>query len=358
MAKRPRVHFVPLTDVADEAAGLAALDRLWKAAGLQKKMPTSGLMAIKMHFGDEANDRTVPPSYVRRLGEAVRRAGALPFATDTTTLYSGARGDAVRHLRLAAEHGYTLAALDMPVLMADGLRGQDQVRVPVAGKRFDHCSLASAWAEIQGFVLLSHVTGHCAIGYGGALKNAAMGWASRGGKRMQHSDTRPTVNKKACTGCGTCVERCPVSALTLAKRVPVLDRDACIGCGQCFSVCPVEAVKYDWDCAGEALQEKIAEYATAAIRPKQPHVVCVNFLTRITRQCDCMGGREKARLPDLGIAASTDAVALDVASRALCDRAFGGDFFRSLWPEYDPAIHFRHAESLGLGCQEYELVEI
>ncbi len=360
MCDKPNVYFVPLNDVDNEADGIGVVDALWKRAGLAKQSPPQGIMAVKMHFGDQGNHRTVPPAYVRRLGELLRDAGARTFATDTTTLYSGPRADAVGHLMLAAEHGYTLDSLGMPVVIADGVRGQGQVMVPLEpeGKHFTNCSLASAWDEIDGFVLLTHLTGHCAVGVGGALKNAAMGWASRGGKRMQHSATRPEVDADKCTACGRCIEHCPVSALTLEGDVPRTDKQLCIGCGQCFSVCPSEAISYDWSSAGLVLQERIAEYATAAIMPKRPHVFGITFLTRITRQCDCLGDDHDYKLPDVGIAASTDLVALDAACVDLCNRAAGEDFFGSMWPGLDFSAQLAHAESLGLGSRDYKLVEL
>jgi uncharacterized Fe-S center protein len=358
MSEKPAVYFVPTADVADEQEGLRALEALWSRAGFASRVAAGGIMAVKMHFGDRGNHRTVPPGYVRRLGERMKEAGARVFATDTTTLYSGPRKDALGHLAIAAEHGYALETLGMPVVIADGLRGQDQVTVGFPGKHFSHCSFASGWNEIDGFLLLTHLTGHCAMGMGGALKNAAMGWASRGGKRMQHSSTRPEIDAEACTGCGSCVEHCPVSALSLEGDTPDVDKEKCIGCGQCFSICPSEAIGYDWGAAGEVLQEKVAEYATAAITPKKPHVLCITFLTRITRQCDCMGGDHDYKLPDVGIAASADPVALDAACVALCDRAAGKEFFPSLWPDAPYTAQLAHAESLGLGSREYELVEI
>ena len=358
MAPPSPVFFVPLRDVADSAATLRALDALWDRSGARQLVPRGGTMAIKMHFGDEGNHRTVPACCARQIGLRIAEAGAQPFATDTTTLYSGPRTDAVSHLMLASQHGYTTESLGMPVIVADGLRGQDQIVVPFDGVHFRNCSLASAWGAIAGFVLLTHMTGHCQVGMGAALKNAGMGWASRGGKRMQHSATKPEIDPAVCTGCGTCVKRCPASALKLAGDSPTLDRDACIGCGQCFSVCPSEAVGYDWDAADVALQEKIAEYAAAAVMPKRPHVLGITFLTRITRQCDCMGADHDYRLPDVGIAASADIVALDQASHDLCDRAHGGDFFESLWPGLDPTVQLAHAERVGLGRREYALVEI
>ena len=351
------VYFAPLDDVGDEKKCVAAVDAVWNAVKGEEMVKRGAAMAVKMHFGDDGNHRTVPPVAARRLGEHIAANGGRPFATDTTTLYSGRRQNAIDHLMMAAEHGYTLESLKMPVVIADGLRGQDQVVVEINGTHFSNCSLASAWKEVAGFVLLTHLTGHCQVGMGGALKNAAMGWASRGGKRMQHSSTRPEIDPAKCIRCGTCVAECPVNALSDGDEAPEVDRKVCIGCGQCFSVCPEEAIGYDWASAGQVLQEKIAEYATAAVTGKRSHVLGITFLTRITRQCDCMGGDHDYQLPDLGVIASTDLVALDAAGRDLCNKKFGGDFFGALWPEFDTDWQLRHAEDLGLGSRAYELID-
>ena len=204
---------------------------------------------------------------------------------------------------------------------------------------------------------LGHVTGHLLTGFGGAIKNIAMGLASRSGKLEMHSSVSPVVRGERCTLCGRCVAACAAGAITLGPQSALIDTRLCTGCAECLAVCPDGAVGIDWNSGSERVQERMAEYAAAIVAALSGRAVFVNLLHQVTKHCDCLGAAPEVIAPEVGIAASSDPVALDQASIDLLRAAAGGDPFRTAWPEVDPEVQLRHAEGLGLGGRAYRLRE-
>ena len=296
---------------------------------------------------------------VRAVVDCIKHAQAKPFLTDTNTLYSGKRADSVDHMLTAYEHGFTMEGVGVPVIIADGLRGQDHVVVDVPnGKHFDKVRIATDICTADVLIALTHFTGHLAAGYGGAIKNLGMGCAARAGKLAQHSDILPEIREKRCIGCGACAKWCPAGAIVVEGGKAVIDSEKCIFCGQCLAVCPAGAVRYTWGHTSAQLGERIAEYAYGALEGKQGRTVLFNFLTKITKECDCVGKKQKAMMPDVGIVAGTDAVAVDKASIDLINKAAGKDIFQELYPELQCQSQIEHGEEVGLGSAKYELIEI
>lgn len=358
---------------------LAKIRRLCEAMGLPDRVRPLGttgedeVVAIKMHFGETGNDTYVHPTFARQVVDCVKAAGGRPFLTDTCTLYKSTRHNAVDHLETAYRHGFTPYVVDAPVIIADGVTSRCYEEVPVNLKHFASVKIAQAFRSISAMVVISHFKGHAFGGFGGAIKNLAMGCAPQLGKIDQHG--RSVVIYPGCIGCGQCVKACPRDALTLKKakkgRKAVIDAERCIGCYECVSVCNQGAIGVGLPTEYADFAERMAEYAYGAVLGKQDRICYLNFLMNITPQCDCAGWSDPAIVPDIGILASTDPVAIDQACHDLVKDApnlvpmeghamhsCGYDKFAALRPHTRGWHQVEYAASIGMGSLDYELVTL
>jgi hypothetical protein len=336
---------------------VTATDQLFAAAGFAKLFRPEESVAVKLHFGEGDNPTYLKASIARALIARIKAARGRPFLTDSNTLYRGSRTNAIDHLTLAYDHGFTPEAVGAPVIIADGLLGTDQVSVPIKGKHYQEVPVSAAGHHARALIAITHVTGHIAAGYAGSIKNIAMGLSSRAGKLSQHSDMVPDVSEGRCVACGTCAERCPTDAITV-KDIAEIDEKKCIGCGECLAVCPNYAITFSWSESSEGLQEKMAEHALAVVTRKPGRIGFLNYIYDVTKGCDCFDTPQEPVLKSLAVLASTDCVAVDKASVDLMDQHTHGDFFRKLYPHIRYDIQFRHGESIGLGSTSYDLVTV
>lgn len=358
---------------------LGKISRLCQAVGLAEAVRPLGrpgrdeLVAIKLHFGERGNDTYLNPAFARQVVEAVRAAGGKPFLTDTSTLYNGKRHNAADHLETAYLHGFTPYTVDAPVVMADGLLGYNEEMVPVSRKHFRAVHIAQGIREASAMVVLSHFKAHQMGGFGGAIKNLAMGCASRPGKIDQHG-RNVRIWEQACIGCGLCLESCAQKALSLKKagkgRKAVIDKAACIGCYECVTVCKQRAIGIEAPDEYADFVERMVEYAYGAVQGKAGRVCFLNFVLNVTRQCDCAGWSEPPMVPDLGILAATDPVALDTACFDLVRQAetlipleghgnaVGVDKFAALRPETRGYHQLEYGQAIGLGSMDYRLEDV
>jgi len=351
------VHLMRTEDEAPIASIVERLPALIEAAGIDEIVTEGDLVALKLHLGEKPDTGYLRPPLVKAFAEMVTAWGGKPFLTDSCTLYNGRRQNAVDYLNAAHEHGFTPDTAGAPIIIADGLVGGDQVMVEVAGRHFKQVPIAMAARRAHAGLALTHCTGHVGCGYGGAIKNIAMGLASRAGKLIQHSDTKPKVDPDACTACGLCATWCPAGAITVEDDLARIDHEKCIGCGQCHAVCRFHAIKHNW---GESrlTQEKMVEHVMGVLADREDKWAFVNFAVNVTKNCDCLGKVEPREVPDIGVLVGRDIVAVETASLDLIDAAAGEPLFPRLWPGLDPRIQVRRAEELGLGTSDYELVEM
>ncbi len=319
----------------------------------------NSFVALKIHFGEMGNTAYLKPENIKPLIEKVKSLKALPFLTDANTLYKGTRTDAVNHMLTAYKHGYDFKNVGAPVIIADGLTGKESVQVAVGLKHFKEVKIAAAAFHADSMIVLTHFKGHELTGFGGALKNVGMGLGSRAGKQMMHADVRPEVNGEKCTACGCCVKWCPASAVTLVNNKALIDKSKCIGCGECIASCRFGAIAVSWAGSPSSVQEKLVEYFYGVWKDKKGKMVFFNFLADISPNCDCYSFNDPPIVPDIGLLASYDPLAIDQASIDLVMKKGGSkDLFREIYPDIDWSVQLSYAESLGIGTKDYRLTEI
>jgi len=352
---------------------LSKLERLLAQAGLAERIGKKHLVAVKIHFGELGNTAYVRPVYVRRVVERVRGLGARPFLLDTNTLYVGSRGDSASHYETAIANGFDWSAVGAPVVIGGGLRGTRFAAVPVNLTHYREVEIAPEIADADAVVGITHFKGHEMSGFGGTLKNFGMGCASRQGKLSMHSTTGPHVDRESCAACHSCVRWCAFGAIRIDPEDDTvrIDPEHCSGCGACLPTCPAGAIRIDWNQDLRGMQERMAEYAYGALHPKRDRAIFLNFLMQISPLCDCYPFADAPLVPDIGILASTDPVAIDQASvdlvnaqpghplsRHAAELGPGEDKFRAAAPRVDWGIQLAHAEHIGLGTRSYSLVAI
>jgi len=331
---------------------------LYQHANFDRCIEPQDLVAIKIHFGEEGNVTFIPANYFKPLIKQIKNRNAKPFFTDTCVLYRSNRSDAVRHLQLAEKHGFSLNGIGAPVIIADGLRGSNEIEVKIPGKLFSSVSIAAEGLTANAMLVSTHVTGHMASGIGGVIKNIGMGLASRKGKLRQHSSMKPRIEVAKCTGCGQCILWCPEDAISMNGSIAVIEEKICVGCGECLTVCHFDAVKYNWKTSSKDLQKKMAEHALGVIINKRDKMCYLNFLINITKDCDCLNQPQKPFMKDIGILASKDPVAIDKASLDLVEQYSGKSLVSQSYPSIDPMVQLVHGEEIGLGRMDYELAKI
>lgn len=354
---------------------LDKMERLLKRAGIEQLPLKDSFAAIKIHFGEPGNLAYLRPNYAARMATLLRSLGAKPFLTDCNTLYSGRRANAVDHLQSAMENGFNPISAQCQVIIGDGLKGTDYREIPLNGEYCPAPKIGTAIADADIVISMNHFKGHEQAGFGGALKNLGMGCASVGGKLELHCASQPKIDEASCIGCNICVKHCAHDAVHLnASRKAEIDYAKCVGCGQRVALCQHDGAVMGAEDTSERLNYKIAEYALAVVMGK-PHFH-ISFIMNVSPECDCWNHNDAAIVPDLGILASADPVALDKACADMViqapilhgnnclatahehDDLCGCDKFHLMHPDTDWLAGLRHAEKIGLGTMEYELVKI
>jgi uncharacterized Fe-S center protein len=365
-----KVYFVNLRARSPKQNKISKIKQLYEAAGFDALVLEKELTAIKLHFGERGNDSYINPVFVRQVVDKLKAKGAKPFLTDTNTLYSGSRHNAVDHLVTALEHGFGFSVTGAPIIIADGLRGGNVAEVSIYKKHFETVKLAQDIVSANSMIVMSHFKGHEMAGFGGAIKNMAMGGAPAAGKKEQHS-VSILVNQENCIGCTRCAPICPEEAIAVTDKKAFIAPEKCIGCGECMTVCPVKAIGMNWGAETTGFMEKMTEYAYGVVQSFQGKIGYLNFLTNITPDCDCVPWSDAPIVPDIGFLASADPVAIDQASYDLVNQqigltaslltkghASGEDKFHHLHPRTKSLIQLEYGEEIGLGSRAYELIEL
>lgn len=352
------------------------LRKLILKAGLADIDMDGKFVAIKMHFGELGNISYLRPNYARAVVEAVKSLGGKPFLTDCNTMYPGSRKNAIEHLYCAWENGFTPLTVGCPIIIGDGLKGTDDVDVPVVGGEYvKSAKIGRAVMDADIFISLNHFKGHEMTGFGGAIKNIGMGCGSRAGKTDQHSGGQPRISEKRCRGCMKCLAQCANNGLYFDAdtRKMKVNTDNCVGCGRCLGACNFDAISFENEQAPELLNRRMAEYAKAVVDGR-PHFH-ISLVLDISPNCDCHAENDAPILPNIGMFASADPLALDQACVDAClaatpmpgsqlyDHMHSPDFhdhhdhFKNSTPESEWRSCLEHAEKIGLGTRQYELIK-
>lgn len=351
------------------------LQRLIKKAGITDIDMDGKFVAIKMHFGELGNLSYLRPNYAKAVADVVKECGGKPFLTDCNTLYPGSRKNALEHLDCANINGFNTITTGCQIIIGDGLRGTDDITVPVRnGEYCKEAYIGRAVMDADIFISLTHFKGHESTGFGGAIKNIGMGCGSRAGKMQQHNSGKPIVHDDLCRGCRRCAKECGSDAITYENGKAVINQDICKGCGRCIGACVFDAIEnQNWN-ANEILGRKMAEYSQAVCDGRP--TFHISLVRDISPNCDCHGENDASILPDVGIFASFDPVALDQACVDACLHAtpmpnsqLSDNLADPHWHHHhdnfldsNPNVRWKetleHAEKIGLGTREYELIQM
>ena len=368
------------------------LHRLVKTAGFENIDFTDKYAAIKIHFGELGNLAFLRPNYAKVVADYVKELGGKPFLTDCNTLYVGSRKNALDHLETAYLNGFSPLQTGCHVIIADGLKGTDETLVKIDGEYVKEAKIGHTIMDADIFISLTHFKGHEMAGFGGAIKNIGMGCGSRAGKMEQHCDGKPEVDEDLCIGCGACDRICAHGAPQIKvwenadgssadgasgnkRKVARIDHNVCVGCGRCLAVCPKDAISASFDDSIAKLNYRMAEYSLAVCKDRP--CFHVSLICDVSPDCDCHAENDIPVIPDIGMLASFDPVALDQACADLCNKmpvssgsildehikenphgAEVHDHFHMIHPDTEWESCLAHAEKIGLGTREYELVRI
>ncbi|MBR5431360.1 MAG: DUF362 domain-containing protein [Bacteroidales bacterium] len=353
------------------------LKKLIKAAGIGNIEMDGRFVAIKMHFGELGNVSFLRPNFAKAVVDVVKEFGGKPFLTDCNTMYPGFRKNALEHLYCAWENGFSPLSTGCPIIIADGLKGTDDIEVPVKGGEYvKNAKIGRAIMDADVFISLTHFKGHELTGFGGTIKNIGMGCGSRAGKTEQHSSGKPVIDAELCRGCRRCHKECANGGLEFDSqaRKMTVNYDNCVGCGRCLGACNFDAIQFSQENAPQLLNRRMAEYAKAVVdgRP-QFHI---SLIVDVSPNCDCHSENDAPILPDIGMFASFDPLALDQACVDACQASAPmpnsqlsdnihskgfvdhHDHFTNSGPETEWRSCLEHSEKIGLGSRSYELIKI
>ena len=373
--EQAKVYFTDLRAKSGDNL-LQKLERLIRTAGIDTIDFEKKIVAIKLHFGEPGNLSFLRPNYAKVVADVVKSLGGLPFLTDCNTLYVGRRKNALEHMDAAYENGFSPFSTGCQIVIGDGLKGTDDVEVPVEGGVYvKKAKIGRAVMDADVFISLSHFKGHEATGFGGALKNIGMGCGSRAGKMEQHNAGKPEVKPRKCVGCRQCAKQCGQDAISYGEdRKAFIDHGKCVGCGRCLGACNFDAIVNRNACANDELNAKIAEYSKAVLAGR-PHFH-ISLVVDVSPFCDCHAENDLPILPDVGMFAYFDPVALDQACADACmeqqpipgsrldenmhahDFCDHHDHFTNNFPETNWKSCLEHAEAIGVGTRSYELLHV
>ena len=369
---------------------LQKLHRLLKTAGIENIDFNEKYTAIKIHFGEYGNLAFLRPNYAKVVADYVKELGGKPFLTDCNTLYVGSRKNALDHMDTAYVNGFSPFQTGCHVIIADGLKGTNEALVPINGEYVKEAKIGQAIMDADIFISLNHFKGHEMAGFGGAIKNIGMGCGSRAGKMEQHCEGKPNVDQDPCVGCGACSRICAHGAPIIENGKATIDHSKCVGCGRCLAVCPKNAIAAEYNDSVAKLNYRMAEYAYAVCKDRP--CFHISLICDVSPNCDCHSENDIPIIPNVGMLASFDPVALDQACADLCnampinpgsvldehahddhseaevakypghDHAHGAcghtDHFDLTHPDAEWETCLAHAEKIGLGSRTYELKRI
>jgi uncharacterized Fe-S center protein len=378
--------------------GILGLEKL----GFKEKIKNGDKIVIKTHFGALENTRYLRPSYLRFLCDYVKNLGGTPSVAESCgwgipenvsgihTEYSG-RASEAEYLEIALKHGFTEETMAAPILMLDGKVGADIEIQKINGNRFKEVLVAGRLREFDFMILATHFKGHANAGFGGAIKNLGIGCVSKGGKVEAHTGKTFEFNFDNCnSGCMRCVNICPTNALSKEKNNKLIfNEEKCKFCYMCASVCKDKVINIGSSSRDEFITQMVDNAKGVVDYFGKNKIFYLNYAIDIVYQCDCTGGSDIPFVPDIGVLASLDPVAIDQATVDLVHKSSivpnsilyaiegipkqGSYEWFSHTPYFDPktgemdfsGIKSKHwelqlklAEQIGLGSRDYNLIKV
>jgi hypothetical protein len=368
---------------------LDKLEHVLNELNLPQGIQKGDKVMIKTHFGQWGNTNYIRPAYVRKVVELVRAAGGDPFVAESCGLgYGdggpyGGRTTAPEYVRMAALNGFSEGTLGAPIVMADGYWGTDTFDIEVDGKFVKKVDVASAVLDCDRVIVLSHAKGHLHGGIAGSLKNLGIGLVGKRGKAAMHTMSDVKIDPAKCRGaeCSKCLKVCPVRCITMNGKAKI-DPKKCIACIQCRSICSsigAKAISVTWRPDHEQAPWFV-ENALGVVRSiGADRFYYVSLAIDISDKCDCWNVGPTLLVHDIGIFGSRDPVAVDQAcfdavsnaepnpESMVAEVERGTDKFAVAHSSKDPKtgelLHLAetqlaHAETMGLGSRDYELVTL
>ncbi len=351
MINKSVVYFIPANRIHEDT-----IKNIFISSKFFEQLKGKGNLGIKVHFGEQGNQNYLNPKYVKIVAGLAKAYNANPTLIETSTLYRGARQNRKTHIELAEKHGFNKEFIGASIKIVDGERGEAYTKVKLKTQNskvktfVKEAKIAKGLNQFDGLINLAHYKGHFVVGFGGVIKNIAMGLAAKGGKLEMHSQTKPTVKKEKCTKCEICLDVCPADAIAITETCAVIEK-SCIGCASCVEMCPEGAIRINWNESSESTQKKMAEYAWAILKDR--HCLHFNFALNITPNCDCMNITEKPIMSDIGLFVSYDPVACETAVWELTK-----SYINKLYPEINPELLLDYSEQIGLGKKAYKILEV
>jgi len=334
-------------------------------------------VAIKMHLGFDEGYQTVPVFFVRRIVKAVKQIGGWPFITDNpTAVYN------------AVDRGYTEETCGCPIIPAAGVKDGYTHRVDINYKNVETLDMSGVLHDAEVLIDLTHAKGHACSGYGGAVKNIALGGYSAPSRWNKIHGVEQSVvywDSKKCTPkhAKKLVDACPYYALKYDDKKHHLKlllyacrNQNCLKCLEADKEVGSLQIKPEFFAAFQELMAISAKKVLETFDKSKQFFL--NFILQITPHCDCMGMIQPSVVPDIGVVGSRDIVAIETATldliwkAGLIEQAIPPYFkhvnldpnsklhpFQRLWgPMKNPYLVTEFAEKHGLGTRKYELVEV
>ena len=345
MTKKSTVYFISANKINSKT-----ISKVFANTRFFEQVKGKKNIGIKVHFGEHGNSTYLNPKYTKIVIAITKAHNANPTIIETSTLYRGARQNRTNHIKLAHEHGFSEKEVGASIAIIDGKRGEQFTVVKTNFNNVKEAKIGKGISKFDGIINLAHYKGHFVVGFGGVIKNIAMGLAAKGGKLEMHSHTKPWVKQNKCTKCETCLSVCPADAIIITENGSIIGK-SCIGCASCIEACPAGAISINCNRGSTSTQKKMAEYASAILKDRL--FLHFNFALKITPNCDCMNVKEKPIMNDVGVFASSDPVACEMAT---WDKTKIN--INKLYPELNPEFLIDYAEKLGLGKKAYEIIEI
>ncbi|MCW3999200.1 MAG: DUF362 domain-containing protein [Candidatus Bathyarchaeota archaeon] len=337
------VHLLPWDtsrNLLEEASRL--YDKAQTFSGIEK----GDLVAVKLHVGELGNPYYVQPFFIHDIVRRIKEQGGKPFLTDSNTYYLAQRHNAVDHMHTALMNGFNIA----PFIVADGLRSENYRTVKTKGV-LGEIEVSGAIAEADAMIVVSHCKGHELSGFGGAIKNVAMGCTPHAGKLRQHRAIGLEIDLSKCTGCGKCREACAFGIPEIIEGKAHNTSSKCMRCPVCIDACPTNAIRFT---DKENLCRALASAAYGVLSTFNPEKVSyVSFAKDISEGCDCLPNPGARVQHDVGVFASDSAVSIDAAFLHSIDM----EVFNKA-SQVDCMVQVSEAKALGLSGEDAPRIDL